>query len=114
MTVREENRAPCWNSTPQRRSIALRSAGDSSSRFSPNTSIVPGALRHEAEDRAGQHRLALAGGADEAEDLAPVNVEVEVLHDGALAEADLEAAHADDGLALRSAALRAGLQHGAQ
>ena len=30
-------------------------------------------LRHEAEDGAGQDRLALAGGPDEAEDLAPLH-----------------------------------------
>ena len=47
ITVSEENKAPSWNSTPQRRSIRVRSSSSSSAMFSPNTSMVPetGGLR---------------------------------------------------------------------
>ena len=101
-TVSEENSAPCWNSTPQRRSTSATRIGDRAlSRSWPNTSIVPARLRHQAEDGARQHRLARAGGADEAEDLAAIDIEVEALHDQSVAEADLEVADADDRLALR-------------
>ncbi len=40
-TVSEENSAPCWNSTPQRRSIACRSASLAAARSTPNTLMVP-------------------------------------------------------------------------
>ena len=47
------------------------------------------------------------------EDLAAIHVEVEALHDRALAEADLEVAHADDRLRWSaSERCAAGLQHG--
>ena len=57
-------------------------------------------LVDEPQDRPGQHRLAGAGGADEAEHLAAIEVEIEPVHHQMVAEADLEAAHADDDLAL--------------
>ena len=60
-----------------------------------------GPLGNEAEDGPGEHRFALSGAADEAEDLAPVNVEIEPLQDQALAEADLDRADADHHLAVR-------------
>src|SRR3954452_23083558 len=71
-----------------------------------------GPFRDEAEDRAGQDRLALPRRADEAEDLALVHVEIEALHDGALAEADLETAHPDDDFAVAfTLRVRSGFQH---
>jgi hypothetical protein len=39
--VSEENSAPCWNSTPQRRSTARRSASLTWSRSVPRTSMDP-------------------------------------------------------------------------
>ena len=96
LTVRAENSAPCWNSTPHRRSSSRRSAGDSSSRFSPEHLDGAGPLRHQTEDGPGQDRLALPRSADEAQDLAAIHVEIEALHDRALAEADFEVADADD------------------
>ena len=99
-TVRLENSAPSWNRTPQRSPIMSRSCGLSLSRSWPNTSIVPALLGDEPEDGARQHRLAGARGADEAQNLAAIEVEIEAVHDELIAEAHLEAAHADDGLAL--------------
>ena len=58
-----------------------------------------GPLRDEAEDGAQQHGLAGAGGADHAEDLAAIGVEIEVLDDVDLAEARGEPAHRDHHLA---------------
>src|SRR3954447_4143095 len=43
-TVNDENRAPCWNSIPQRRSTPRRSAALASSRSIPNTSMRPAVL----------------------------------------------------------------------
>ena len=40
-TLSEENNAPCWNSTPQRRSIACRSISEAWLRSTPNTLILP-------------------------------------------------------------------------
>ena len=40
LTVREENSAPCWNSTPQRRSMAARSVLEPCG-FMPNTLTSP-------------------------------------------------------------------------
>ena len=65
-TLRLENSAPCWNSTPQPRSTRARSVGVSASRSRPSASIIPARLGCRPEDRARQHRLAGAGGADEA------------------------------------------------
>ena len=39
--VRDENSAPCWNSTPQRRCTACSCASLAASRSTPSTSIVP-------------------------------------------------------------------------
>ena len=98
-TVRVENSAPFWNSTPQRRRMFLAS---SSSR--PTIDLaehVDLALvrRLQADDRAQQHRLAGARAADHAENLAAADVEVEVVVDDLLAEAVAQAAHRDDRLA---------------
>ena len=54
------------------------------------------ALRHQTDDGAGQHRLARARRADKAEDLAALHIEIEILEDQAILEADREIAHADD------------------
>ena len=54
---------------------------------------------YEPQDRPGQHRLAGAGSADKAEHLAAIEVEIEPVHHQVVAEADLEAAHADDDFA---------------
>ena len=53
----------------------------------------------EAQDRPGQHRLAGAGSADKAEHLAAIEIEIEPVHHQVVAEADLEAAHANDDFA---------------
>ena len=55
-----------------------------------------GLLVDEPQYRPGQHRLARSRGADEAEHFAAIEVEVEVVHHQMVAEAHLEAAHADD------------------
>src|SRR5436309_3884049 len=43
-TLKDENKAPCWNRMPQRRSTARRSAPLAASRSTPNTSMVPDVL----------------------------------------------------------------------
>src|SRR5262249_40390127 len=43
-TVSDENRAPCWNRMPQRRSVARRSRSLAPPKSAPNTSIVPDRL----------------------------------------------------------------------
>ncbi len=59
----------------------------------------PGPLGQQAEHGAGQHRLARARGADEAEHFAAAHVDVEPVHHQMVAETDLQPAHADDDLA---------------
>src|SRR5450759_4466241 len=49
----------------------------------------------EADDRAQQHRLAAAGTTDHAEDLAAVNVEIEIIVHDLRAELVAQAAHLD-------------------
>ncbi len=61
--------------------------------------MVPSLFVYEPEDRTGQHRLAGPGGADKTEHLAAIKVEIEPVHHQVVAEADLEAAHADDDVA---------------
>src|SRR6185312_16728915 len=53
------------------------------------------ALGQEPDDRAHQYRLAGAGAADEAQNLAAIDVEVDAVEHEALAEADLDAARLD-------------------
>jgi hypothetical protein len=73
-----------------------------------------GALRHEPEDGAGQNRLAHPGGTDEAQNLAAVDVEVETVEDGALAETDLDPADPDHGFAVQlRGKVGATVEHGA-
>src|SRR5262249_15248732 len=43
-TVSDENKAPCWNRMPQRRSISWRCTSPASSRFTPKTLIRPSCL----------------------------------------------------------------------
>ncbi len=69
-TVSEENSAPCWNSTPHRRSTARRASGRRPCRDPRRGSRSSLPLGDQADDGAQQHRLAAAGAADEAEDLA--------------------------------------------
>ena len=54
----------------------------------------------QAEDRARQDRLAGARGADKAQHLAAIEIEIEPVHHQMVAEADFEAAHANDDFAL--------------
>ena len=57
-----------------------------------------GDLRHEADDGARQHRLAGAGGTDEAQDLAALDVEIEAVEHARLAELHGDVADPDDGV----------------
>ncbi len=82
-TVSEENSAPCWNSTPQRRSIARPLRSLAVAEVDAEHLDRAGALRHQADDGAHQHRLAGARAADEAEDLAATHVEREAVEHGA-------------------------------
>ena len=76
-TVSEENSAPFWNSTPHRRSRSRWVARSQVSRSMPHTSTVPARLGRRPRMVRIKHRLAAAGGADEAEDLALPDVEVD-------------------------------------
>jgi len=55
----------------------------------------PAAFPDKPEDRPGQNRFAGTRSADEAQDLAPVNVEIKALHDELVAKANDEIAHLD-------------------
>src|SRR5277367_6391532 len=55
---------------------------------------------YQAKDRPGQHRLAGARSADEAQHFAAIEIEVEPIHHKMIAKAHLEPAHANDNLAL--------------
>ena len=57
-----------------------------------------GDLRHEADDGARQHRFAGAGRADEAQNLAALDVEIEPVEHARLAELHGDVANADDGV----------------
>ena len=59
-----------------------------------------GALGQEPDDGPEQHGLAAARAADEAEDLAVPHAERELVEHHALAEADHDVAHIDDGAGL--------------
>ena len=59
------------------------------------------ALRDQAKDRAGQHRLARPRGADKSEHLSTVEVEIEAVHHQLVVEADLKTANADLDLRFR-------------
>src|SRR5574337_3072 len=59
-----------------------------------------GALAQKPQDRARQHGLARPRGADETQDLAPVEVEIEAVEHQPVAEANLQVAHADDDFSL--------------
>src|SRR3954468_23825866 len=55
-------------------------------------------LRHQADDGAGQYGFARAGRADEAEDLAALDVEVEPVEHAGFAELHGDVANPDDGV----------------
>src|SRR5581483_12268864 len=57
-----------------------------------------GDLRHQPDDGAGQDRFAGAGGADETEDLAAPDVEIEPVEHARRAELHGDVANADDGV----------------
>ena len=82
-TVSEENSAPCWNRMPQRRAIARVPAGRAVRAHGQELdAALP--LRNQTDDGAQQHRLAAAGRADDAEDLAAPDVERQMIeHDAA-------------------------------
>ena len=105
-TVSEENSAPCWNSTPQRCSIAWRSASEACARSTPNTRMLPCAARQQTDDCAHEHRFAGARAADEAEDLAAIDVEIDMVEHDVVAEADHQVAHLDDDLLAVAARVR--------
>jgi hypothetical protein len=81
-TVSDENSAPSWNITPQRaRDPAALGLGPVQ-HVDAQHRIVPAAGRLQPRDGAQQHRLAGARAADDAQDLAAIDVEVEpVVHD---------------------------------
>ena len=87
-TVSAENSAPCWKSTPSRMS-SLQPLG-----FARLVDVDAEQLDRartllgEAEDGPHQHRLAGARGADEAQDLAALDVERQFVEDDIVAEAD--------------------------
>ena len=60
----------------------------------------PGALADQADQGARQHGFSRARGADDAQNLAAIEVEVEAVEHELLAEADLQPADADHGLAI--------------
>ena len=76
-TVSEENSAPSWNRMPQRCSISRRSCGDERLDVLPEQPDLAGVGLDQPGDDAHQHRLALARTADDAEDLAAIDVEAQ-------------------------------------
>ncbi len=97
-TVSEENSAPCWNRTPQRRSTPRRSAVRRRVEIDAEHLDAAGDLGHEADDGARQHGFAGARRADEAQDLAALHVEIEPVEDPRLAELHGDVADPDDGV----------------
>src|SRR3981081_1059328 len=108
-TVSEENSAPCWNRMPQRRSTARPCAsadtaplrGVSRVEIDAEHLDAAGDLWHQADDGAGQHRLAGAGRADEAQNLAAPHIEVEPVENARRAELHGDVADPDDGVGCR-------------
>ena len=92
LTVSAENSAPCWNSTPQLSLQLPAFVGRQLVEILAQHLDGAGPLGHEPENGPGQDRLALAGAADEAEDLAAIDVEIEPFQDRPLSESDLDAA----------------------
>ena len=75
----------------------------------------------QAEDRPRQHRFAGARGSDKAQHFAAIEVEIEPIHHQMVAEAHLEAAHANDDFAVgglgegpRRSIVHRGEEHGEQ
>src|ERR1700724_2485289 len=58
----------------------------------------PAAFADEPQDRPGKDRLAGARPAHEAQNLAPVNIKIEALHDESVTKADDKVAHLYGGL----------------
>ena len=98
-TVSEEKSAPSWNMTPTR----LGEAGPFGlgRRLHVGAEHPDGARRRPLQpgDGAQEHRLAGARAADDTEDLAPPDVEVEVVVDDVGAELVAQAPDLDDGVA---------------
>src|ERR1700730_11892750 len=65
----------------------------------------PAAFADEPQNRPGKDRLAGAGPAHETQNLAPVNVEIEALHDELVAKAHDEITHLYGGLRRRAPVL---------
>ena len=80
----------------------------------PNTSIRARGRPVEADDRAQQHRLAGARAADDAQHLAAVDVEVEMVVDDLRAEPVDEAAHRDDGRRIAASGVRSPRRRGSR
>src|SRR5579875_9364 len=58
----------------------------------------PAALLDKSKDRPGENRFASAGAANEAQNLAAVNVKIEALHNELIAKAHHKVTHPDGGL----------------
>ena len=103
-TVRErEQRAVLEQDAPAARSAAARARRPTARRW-PSTSIVAALRPLEADDGAQQHRLAGARAADQRQDLAALDVEVEaVVQDLLRRTGSPGRAIADRSVALRSA-----------
>jgi hypothetical protein len=76
-----------------RMSTWIRSSSLILSRSRPSTTMLPGLLLVQAEDRAQQHRLARARRADEAKDFAAINIEIEIVQHDMPAELHMDVAH---------------------
>lgn len=86
-TVSAENSAPCWKRTPS--FMSSRSCSSVAlSKSTPKMWDLAGAARQKTQHRAHQHRLAGVGRADETEDFAAVNIEIELVEDDVVIEAD--------------------------
>ena len=84
LTVRLENSAPCWNSTPQRRLIALH-CGRPAQRMSwPKTITEPPSAGLRPMMVLSSTDLPVPERADHAQDLAPLHGQVEVVVDRTL------------------------------
>ena len=97
-TVSEENSAPCWNRMPQRRSTARRCVRSRGIEIDAEHFDAAADLGHETDDGARQDRLARAGRADKAQDLAALDVEIEPVEHAGRAELHGDVADADDGV----------------
>ena len=97
-TVSEENSAPCWNRIPQRRSTAAPRRGVGGVEIDAEHLDASADLGHQADDGARQYRFAGAGGPDEAQDFAALDVEIEPVQHLGGAELHRDIANPDDGV----------------